>query len=91
MSRWESYGSRAAARRAAARRLHPDRGGDPAEFVAALESIDRAFPAESPVRATATVVTVRRTAAGGWKVRIHRVRDRARRTPRVCRRRYVTL
>lgn len=40
---WRSYPSRAAARRAAARHLHPDRGGDPAQFVRALEQIDRQF------------------------------------------------
>ncbi|WP_040794072.1 hypothetical protein [Nocardia higoensis] len=90
MPQWERYAGRTSARRAAARQLHPDRGGDPAEFVAALASIDRAFPGESPARA-ATVVTVRHTTAGTWKVRMRRVRDRARRTPRVCRRRYVTL
>jgi hypothetical protein len=33
----------AAARRAAARVLHPDRGGDPAAFVAALTAIDAAY------------------------------------------------
>jgi hypothetical protein len=42
--RWDRYGDRTRARRAAARRLHPDRGGDPAAFVEALAAIDEAFP-----------------------------------------------
>ncbi|WP_133169432.1 hypothetical protein [Rhodococcus opacus] len=36
---------RARARRDVARRLHPDRGGDPAAFVAALAAIDGVYPA----------------------------------------------
>lgn len=33
----------AAARRAVARRLHPDLGGDPQEYLAAMERVDRQF------------------------------------------------
>nr|WP_067864448.1 hypothetical protein [Nocardia shimofusensis] len=92
--RWEQYCSRAAARRAAAQLLHPDRGGDPAEFVAALAAIDRAFPDDSSARQageTRTVVVVRRAAAGTWRQRVHRFRVRTGRTVRVRRRRYIAL
>lgn len=41
--RWDRYGDRTRARRAAARRLHPDRGGDPTTFIDALAAIDAAF------------------------------------------------
>lgn len=42
--------ARAAARRAAARLHHPDLGGDPVVFTAALAAIDKTFtpPAERP-------------------------------------------
>ncbi len=40
---WLHYGDRARARRAAARQFHPDLGGDTADFVAALNEIDRVF------------------------------------------------
>lgn len=36
----------AAARRAVARRLHPDLGGDPQEYVAAMAALDRRYPRE---------------------------------------------
>jgi len=92
--RWEQYGSRVAARRAAAQLLHPDRGGDSAEFVAALAAIDRAFPADSPTRRVGevrTVVVVRRTATGVWRQRVHCIHVRAGRTARMRRRRYIAL
>ncbi|GLP80354.1 hypothetical protein [Mycobacterium antarcticum] len=42
-ARWDRYPDRAAARRAAALALHPDRGGDAAAFAEALASIDEHF------------------------------------------------
>jgi len=45
VARWDRYPDRASARRAAARELHPDRGGSPADFAAALEAIDVHFGA----------------------------------------------
>ncbi|MBJ7338819.1 hypothetical protein [Mycolicibacterium sp.] len=48
-ARWDRYPNRASARRAAARELHPDRGGDPAAFAVALASIDAHFTAPPPV------------------------------------------
>jgi len=50
-ARWGRYPDRASARRAAARELHPDRGGSAADFAAALREIDAHF-APPPVRLT---------------------------------------
>ncbi|MCV7422747.1 hypothetical protein H7K45_19550 [Mycobacterium yunnanensis] len=55
MARWDRYPDRASARRAAARELHPDRGGSAADFAAALHAIDTHFQ-PPPVS-----LTVRRT------------------------------
>ena len=49
VARWDRYPDRAGARRAAARELHPDRGGSPAAFTAALQAIDVHF-GPPPVR-----------------------------------------
>ena len=48
---WLRYGDRAAARRAAVRRLHPDVGGSTVALSEALDAIDRAYsqPADSGV------------------------------------------
>jgi hypothetical protein len=43
VARWDRYPDRASARRAAARELHPDRGGSPVAFAAALQAIDAHF------------------------------------------------
>ena len=44
----------AAARRAVARRLHPDVGGDVHEYLAAMEQVDRQFGAGRPDQSLAT-------------------------------------
>lgn len=49
VARWDRYPDRASARRAAARELHPDRGGDPAAFAEALAAIDQHFRQPPPV------------------------------------------
>lgn len=51
VARWDRYPDRASARRAAARELHPDRGGSPSAFASALEAIDAHFR-PAPVRTT---------------------------------------
>jgi len=51
-ARWDRFPNRASARRAAARELHPDRGGSPAAFAAALTAIDAHFRPLPPVRVT---------------------------------------
>jgi len=48
VARWDRYPDRASARRAAARQLHPDRGGSPADFAAALQAIDVHFGVPRP-------------------------------------------
>jgi hypothetical protein len=45
MGPWDGYPDRASARRAAARALHPDRGGAASALPAALASIDAHFTA----------------------------------------------
>lgn len=40
----------AAARRAVARRLHPDLGGDPQEYLSAMARVDRQYAATSNAR-----------------------------------------
>ena len=52
VARWDRYPDRASARRAAAREFHPDRGGSPADFAAALDAIDAHFRQHRP-RSTA--------------------------------------
>ena len=52
VARWDRYPDRASARRAAARELHPDRGGSPADFAAALEEIDAHFRRPRPLSTT---------------------------------------
>ncbi|TQR83364.1 hypothetical protein D8S82_27505 [Mycobacterium hodleri] len=49
VARWGRYPDRASARRAAARELHPDRGGSPVDFAAALDAIDVHFGAPRPL------------------------------------------
>ncbi|MCK0517426.1 hypothetical protein [Williamsia sp. DF01-3] len=82
---WATYSSRAAARRAAARRSHPDRGGDPAELIAAFADIDTLLGPSRAARpaSTVTVFHRRRRPLRRW---IHRTRLRSRR-----RRRYVDI
>ncbi|KQY03059.1 hypothetical protein ASD37_26405 [Mycobacterium sp. Root135] len=48
VARWDRYPDRASARRAAAREFHPDRGGSPGEFAAALDAIDVHFRQPRP-------------------------------------------
>lgn len=56
-----------AARRAVARRLHPDLGGDPQEYLAAMATLDRQYPGAPD--------TEQRTAEGAVQVVArHRVR-----------------
>lgn len=57
-SQWAGYGSRAAARRAVARRFHPDLGGDPADLVAALAAVDTVFAHSSRAASSDRPVTV---------------------------------
>jgi hypothetical protein len=52
VARWDRYPDRASARRAAARELHPDRGGSPADFAAALDAIDAHFRRPLPLSTT---------------------------------------
>lgn len=42
-------GTYAAAQRAVARRLHPDLGGDPQQYVAAMARLDRQYPTAQDV------------------------------------------
>ncbi|KAA0092815.1 hypothetical protein CIW49_28715 [Mycolicibacterium sp. P1-18] len=63
MARWDRYPDRASARRAAARELHPDRGGSPVAFASALAAIDAHFrptPAPTTVRRTRRRLTIHR-------------------------------
>ncbi|QCQ93606.1 hypothetical protein [Rhodococcus sp. SGAir0479] len=87
---WDSYPSRAAARRAAARHLHPDRGGDPARFVRALEQIDRRFPAarSADIASETAIVATRPRFARHAARLLARVRRPVRHGRRV---RYITL
>jgi hypothetical protein len=55
VARWDRYPDRASARRAAARELHPDRGGSPADFAAALDAIDAHFRRPRPLSTTRRV------------------------------------
>ena len=52
VARWDRYPDRASARRAAARELHPDRGGSPEDFAVALEAIDAHFLRPRPLSST---------------------------------------
>lgn len=82
---WATYNNRAAARRAAARRVHPDRGGDPAELMAAFADIDTLFGPFRTARPASPVTVFHRSRMPlGW--RIHRTRLRTR-----WRRRYVDI
>lgn len=69
------------ARRAAAWRYHPDRGGTAAEFIAALAEVDSLAAADNP----SVLLTIRRSRRARFARRLHRWR-RHRMT-----RRYVTL
>jgi hypothetical protein len=68
-----------AARRDVVRRLHPDRGGDPEEFRAALQRVDEQFAAPPATRptpapaASAAPTGVHITAAAALGRAVHRV------------------
>ncbi|QHP89243.1 hypothetical protein EWR22_11375 [Mycolicibacterium monacense DSM 44395] len=69
---------RSSARRAAARLLHPDLGGDGDQFAAALAQIDRRFGGSGATH-RGSIVEFRSTRGGSTDRRIRRLRRRARR------------
>lgn len=85
-SAWDRYETRAQARRAAARELHPDHGGDPADLIAAWTVIDSVFGRRDPADAPATAVFYRRRRPARTWARKMRTRARRRKT-----RRYIQL
>jgi hypothetical protein len=60
---WANYGDRSAARRAAARRHHPDLGGSAEKMIAAFIEIDAHFVPGRDIAAAPLVIVVRRGAA----------------------------
>lgn len=80
-SRWECFTDRTSARRSAAWALHPDLGGDPHEFAAALAVIDRRFGGRRGVAATESMeVHIRRSRWCAARVRVRALRGRYRRS-----------
>ena len=76
---WEHAGDRVHARRAATRSLHPDVGGDPETFTAALAAIDRRFGLPtSPVQGLP--IGIRRTPRGLAQARLRTLKRACRRT-----------
>lgn len=67
---WAGFADRHAARRAAARRFHPDTGGSPAQLLAAFAAIDAHFaPAPDPRGA---ILVIRHGAVRRLRVRWRR-------------------
>ena len=94
-SRWGGFPNRTSARRAAARSLHPDVGGDADQFAAALGEIDRQFGVWRGVSPTGPVeVLIRRSRGATARARLRAVRLLYRRTRGrlpLSRRRYFSL
>jgi hypothetical protein len=92
-ARWDGFADRATARRAAARSLHPDIGGDSAEFAAALAAIDRRFGLGHGSVAEPIPVSIRQSRRGVMQARLRRVRKLYRqiRTRLPLGRRYLSL
>jgi hypothetical protein len=72
-----------AAKRAVAARHHPDRGGDPETFIAAMAALEHRYGAEPP--ATPNIHVVGRSGPGLWLHTLVRTLTRRRRT------RYIDL